>query len=221
MTHPLHTSVDDLITELKGVESHLITTPAVREIMNNVRLAPEAVKPYVFWSDERYTRNLIYKDNLFEVMAICWKPGQKTVIHTHNGQLGWMAIVQGEVSVHNYHYLTCNAPENQNVVGLDCLAGASHIELERLHTEHCHDRGHINTVDKIQSIHQIENEDTAKAGCVSLHVYSLPIDSCVAFDLGNQRCFRRTLSYYSRYGKVEIDVPHPTPPTTHLIKPAV
>ena len=51
--------------------------------------------------------------------------------------------------------------------------------------------------------------DAAKAGCVSLHIYSLPIDSCVAFDLKNQRCFRRTFSYYSQYGKVEIEVEHP------------
>ena len=88
----------------------------------------------------------------------------------------------------------------------------------RLYNEHFQ-RGHINTLDKLQSIHQIENADPAESGCVSLHVYSLPIESCVAFDLEQQRCCRRTLSYYSRYGKVEIDLPHPLQPT--LIKPAV
>ena len=72
-------------------------------------------------------------------MAICWKAGQKTAVHTHNGQLGWMQLAQGEVAVHNYKYLTCDCPERQNVVGLDCLGGAKHLELERLHTNVCTD----------------------------------------------------------------------------------
>jgi cysteine dioxygenase len=55
------------------------------------------------------------------------------------------------------------------------------------------------TVDKLQTIHQIEN--TGRVGCVSLHVYSKPFDSCIAFDLEKQRCYRRTLSYYSKAGE--------------------
>ena len=44
---------------------------------------------------------------------------------------------------------------------------------------------------------------------MSLHIYSLPIESCVAFDLKNQRCFRRTFTYYSQYGKVEVEMDEP------------
>jgi cysteine dioxygenase len=112
-----------------------------------------------------------------------------------------MSMVQGEVDVHNYHYLKCNKPENQNVVvGMDCLAGATQIDMERIGTMHCVPGGDVNTVDKLQTIHQIENADPARSGCISLHVYSPPIDSCVAFDLEHQSCFRRTLRYTSEYG---------------------
>ena len=55
------------------------------------------------------------------------------------------------------------------------------------------------TVDKLQTIHQIENAGTT--GCVSLHVYSKPFDSCIAFDLEQQRCYRRKLSYFSKDGQ--------------------
>lgn len=58
------------------------------------------------------------------------------------------------------------------------------------------------TVDKLQTIHQIENADIAGSGCVSLHVYSKPFDSCVAFDMEGHHCFRRTLKYYSSDGKI-------------------
>jgi cysteine dioxygenase len=53
-------------------------------------------------------------------------------------------------------------------------------------------------VDKLQTIHQIENAGTT--GCISLHVYSKPFDSCIAFDLEKQRCYRRSLSYFSKDG---------------------
>jgi cysteine dioxygenase len=211
MAHPLRTSVEDFIAGLKTFERDHITKERVREYMESAKLSVEALRPYTFWRDSYYTRNLIYKDDKFEVMSICWKPGQKTVVHTHNGALGWMTVPQGEVSVHNYHYAGCNAPENMNVVGMDCLAGATHIDLERLHTDVCAQGSPIYCVDKFQTIHQIENLDEAKAGVVSLHVYSPPIESCVQFDLDKQRCSRKTLTYYSRYGKVEVETDDPNP----------
>jgi cysteine dioxygenase len=209
MAHPLRTSVDDLVHGLKNVERETITKEYVRQFLDAHQLTADELKPYTFFRDSFYTRNLIFKDDLFEVMTICWKPGQKTVIHTHNGQLGWMTIPQGEVAVHNFRYVSCNAPENQNVVGIDCLGGATHIELARLATEDCSPTSGVATVDKLQTIHQIENVDRSGEGAISLHIYSKPFDSCIAFDLEQQRCFRRTLSYYSQYGKVEVEVDVP------------
>jgi cysteine dioxygenase len=197
--------MDDLIEGLKTVESHLVTQDEVKRLMEALPISHEAIQPYVFWRDSFYTRNLIYRDELFEVMAICWQPGQKTAIHSHNGQLGWMSVPEGEVEVHNYKYLRCSNPERQNVVGIDCLAGGHHIELERTNTATCHSNGQIILVDKLQTIHQIENN--TKSGCVSLHVYSKPIDSCVAYDLEHDVCFRRNLKYYSKYGVVEVEEP--------------
>jgi cysteine dioxygenase len=204
MAHALYTTVDDFIHGLTSFERELITKEAVARYCDSMRLSADALKPYSFFHDDFYTRNLVYRDDLFEVMVICWRAGQKTTIHTHNGQLGWMDMPQGEVLVHNFQYIGCNAAENQNVVGLDCLAGATEIHLDRKATINCHQGGPIYTVDKLHTIHQIENPDAAKAGVVSLHIYSLPIDSCVAFDMEHQRCFRRSLAYYSKNGKIQV-----------------
>ena len=206
MAHPLRTSVKDFVEGLKSFERDWITEERVRDYMEATRPDAEALKPFTFFREGYYTRNLIYRDPLFEVMAICWAPGQKTAIHTHNGQLGWMTVAQGEMAVHNYKYLTCDTPEHQNVVGMDCTGGAHHIELDRLKTEVCSEASPVSCVDKLQTIHQIENVDKTKHGVVSLHIYSLPIDSCIAFDLEKQNCYRRTLDYFSRFGKVEVEV---------------
>jgi cysteine dioxygenase len=205
MAHPLRTSVEDLIEGLKSFERDYITIDRVRSFVDSHRLTVDELKPYAMFSDKYYTRNLIYRDELFEVMSICWMPGQKTTIHTHNGQLGWMTVPQGEVAMHNFRYVGCNAPENQNVVGIDCLAGATHIEMDRLDTFVAAENSPVVCVDKLHTIHQIENPERSKKGVISLHVYSLPIDSCVAFDLEHQRCYRRTLNYHSKYGVVEVE----------------
>ncbi|PYQ17828.1 MAG: hypothetical protein DMF81_26765 [Acidobacteria bacterium] len=149
-----------------------------------------------------YTRNLIYRDGLVELMAVCWAPGQRTVIHTHNGQLGWMSVEQGALAVVNYKWLGCNAADNQNVAGMDCLAGATELDLDRREVQECYPDGPVNTVDKVQTIHQVVVQ--GKEPVVSLHVYSRPIDSCVAFDLENRRCYRRQLTFYSKYGQVVV-----------------
>ena len=197
-SHPLHTSVGDFVAGLRELERDLITKDRIAEYMAAVPLRADALHDYIWWRDSRYTRNLIFRDELFEVMAICWSPGQKTAIHTHNGQLGWMTVAQGEVTTTEFRHGSCNAPENQNVVNIDCLGGATELQLDRLGTVTCAEGTGMVTVDKLQTIHQIENAGTM--GCVSLHVYSKPFDSCIAFDLEQQRCYRRSLSYFSKDG---------------------
>jgi len=197
-THPLHTSVGDFIAGLKELERDLITKPKIAAYMAAMPVRAEALKDYVWWRDSFYTRNLIYRDDLFEVMTICWSPGQKTAIHTHNGQLGWMTVAQGEVTTHEFSHTSCNTPENQNVVNIDCLGGATELQIDRVGSLVCAEGTGMVTVDKLQTIHQIEN--AGKTGCISLHVYSKPFDSCIAFDLDKQRCYRRQLSYFSKDG---------------------
>jgi cysteine dioxygenase len=200
MTHPLHTTVDDFVAGLLELKRDLITLDRVTEFVKALPVSKEALAGYTWWSNERYTRNLIYRDDLFEVMTICWQPGQRTVAHTHNGQLGWMTVPRGQVAVENFRHVSCNAPERQNVVGLDCLGGATQITMERLARAEFAGSDVVATVDKIQTIHRILNEEKTE-GAISLHVYSRPFDSCVVFDLEHQRCFRRALSYYSRFGQ--------------------
>lgn len=195
-------SVPHFIETLRSFESDPITRDRVLEYCLETGVDRSSLDPYLNFQKDAYTRNLIYTDDLFEVMAVCWSPGQRTVIHTHNGQLGWMSVEQGSLAVINYKWLSCNAADNQNVVGMDCLAGATELDLERREVQECFPGGAVNTVDKVQTIHQVVMQ--GKEPAISLHIYSRPIDSCVAFDIENRRCYRRQLSFYSKYGKVVV-----------------
>src|SRR5450759_1044790 len=102
--HALRTTVGDVVAGLRELEKDFITKARTLEYLTEVQLRAEALVPYTFWSEKQYTRNLLYRDDNFEMLVLCWLPGQKTPIHTHNGQLGWMAVIQGEVAVHHYRY---------------------------------------------------------------------------------------------------------------------
>ena len=56
------------------------------------------------------------------------------------------------------------------------------------------------TADKLQTIHRLYNLDEP---AVSIHIYSRPFDSCVAFDMEKQHCYRRQLAYFSKHGQLE------------------
>ena len=49
-----------------------------------------------------YTRNLIDKTPLYELVAICWEVGQVSSVHNHREQDCWMAVPIGRLRVENY-----------------------------------------------------------------------------------------------------------------------
>ena len=195
-------AIGDFVERLRSFESEPITRDRMLGYMQETAVDRSSLSPYVHFRGDMYTRNLVYRDDMLELMAVCWQPGQKTVIHTHNGQLGWMGVEQGALAVINYKWIGCNAADNQNVAGMDCLAGATELDIDRREVQECFPGGPINTVDKVQTIHQVVVQ--GKEPVVSLHLYSRPIDSCVAFDLEKRMCYRRVLQYYSKYGDVVV-----------------
>ncbi len=192
--------VDEFVEILQGFNPETLTSAAVLEICSDTDLDDASLSKYVHWHDSMYTRNLIYRNDLFEVMAVCWQKGQKTVLHTHNGQLGWMMVNRGVAEVTNFKWKGCNASEGQNQGGLDCLAGATELELARESVEVCGRGGHVNSIDRVRTIHQVAV--VGEEPVISVHIYSRPIESCVAFDLETPRCYRRQLRYFSKFGDV-------------------
>ena len=187
--------LDQFVAGLEGISKGRITKQILCDYLTRNIPRRGDLDSVVNWAPDHHTRNLIFRNNLIELMLICWNVGNITPLHTHNGQLGWMVMMEGRLKVENYRLVRCDKPENQQVVGIDCLAGATEIEMKLLRTEICEPGGPLNTVDKQQTIHRIANPSEWNQPALSLHINSLPIESCVVFDLESQRCTRRDLSY--------------------------
>jgi len=200
--HPLKSRVTDFIAGLKTLEKDPITSEGIRDYMAQMQPSYEALAPYVLWNRERYTRNLIYRDDFFEVLALCWLPGQQTPIHSHNGQLGWVMVLQGELISRNYRFVRSEMPNKVAAPSRNGTSPARPVEVELLNSINCQADGTIVAVDRRQTTHQIENLDRSLAGSVSLHLYSRPIDSCVLFDEATRCWERRKLQYYSANGVI-------------------
>ena len=127
----------------------------------------ETITKYIHWSDKFYTRNLIYKDARFELMAICWERGQISRIHNHSDQMCWMTVPIGKLRGQNFRTVEmdeergfCKLEETDSFNLSDCLTAK--VELE-------------------QPIHQILNLPEFNERAVSLHIYSKPYDKCLAY----------------------------------------
>lgn len=194
--------IDSFIDRLRSFETGIITRDSVLDFCSSVQITDSSLSPYTHFDDKFYTRNLIFRDDIFEVMTICWQPGQKTSVHTHNGQLCWMIPQSGNLGVVDYKWMGCDHPENQNVVGIDCLAGSEHTKVEVVREVEACAGGPVLTADKLQTIHRLYNLSEKSERAVSIHIYSRPIDSCVAFDMEKRQCYRRHLNYFSKFGEV-------------------
>jgi cysteine dioxygenase len=195
LSSPKPVPVEQFVDGIRELSAGLITKNKIRDYLIDFEIRAEDLERFKQWLPDRHTRNKIFRNDMIEVMLICWPIGAITPLHTHNGQLGWMQMLEGKLLVENYRKIRCNTPENEQVVGMDCIAGATQIEMEHLDDEYAVPGGPLNTVDKTQTIHRIINKAEWNERAVSMHVYSRPIDSCVVFDMASQKCFRRDLKY--------------------------
>jgi Cysteine dioxygenase type I len=180
--------IEDFVSQLrKFPEPAFDRTDKIVEFLTHTPVAPESLAPYLTWDRQHYTRNLIDKTPLYELLAICWEVGQISSVHNHRDQNCWMAAPIGRLLVENYH-----------VVSQDLQKGVCHLktaETVEMNPEHpC-------AVDPQEPVHRVYNPRDFQKRAVSLHVYSRPFDSCVVYSPEQGTCGEIQLHYTTEYGK--------------------
>jgi cysteine dioxygenase len=73
---------------------------SVYDALSHVVVSREDWKRFTHFSAQRYTRSLVYSDENFSVLLLCWMPGQGTPKHTHGrGTNSWFRVLTGEIEV--------------------------------------------------------------------------------------------------------------------------
>src|SRR5579864_554395 len=185
---PKQLSIQDFVSELrKFPESAFVQTGDILEFLQHTLISPETLKPYLTWDRQHYTRNLIDKTPLYELIAICWEVGQVSSVHNHRDQNCWMSVPIGRLMVENFHLVS------QDVDHGRCqLTPTDKVEMNPTHP--C-------AVDPADPVHRVVNPKQFGERAVSLHIYSRPFDTCVVYSPEQGTCGVIKLHYTTKFGK--------------------
>jgi cysteine dioxygenase len=190
-------SIQALVEGLRQLpESAFGPTEPVRRFLQDTPVDADSLTPYLNWDRQHYTRNLIDRAPLYELMAICWEVGQASSVHNHRDQNCWMAVPMGRLLVENFH-----------LVHQDLQNGHSSLEptdtVEMNLAQPC-------AVDPGDPVHRVVNPREFNQRAVSLHVYSRPFDTCVVYSPEQGTCGEIKLHFNTMFGKVSVGEPGKT-----------
>ena len=181
--------IDELVKDLQKLHERdfdSVETPL--EVLRANPVDPESLRQYLFWNNQHYTRNLIDKTPLYELLAICWEVGMRSSIHNHKDQNCWMAAPVGRLAVQNYRVL------EEDLANHRCaIAPTEVVEINSTNPV---------AVDPLNPVHDVRNPREFGERAVSLHLYSRPFDSCIVYSVEQHTCGEIGLRYHSMYGKL-------------------
>ncbi len=180
--------IEEWVKGLAAMPEREFTLEAVQEYILQNAVQPETLEKYLFFSKGNYTRNLIFKNDVFECMTICWEIGQFSRIHNHRDQNCWMSAPIGRLRVQNFH-----------VEGRDAQRGTCQLVATDVYDM---DAAHPAYVNPLEPVHQVLNLAEFKQRAVSIHVYSKPFDICEIYQREKGTYADAPLHYTSEYGKL-------------------
>jgi cysteine dioxygenase len=180
-------SIQEFVEQLHQFgEAAFAAIDPIRRFLVDHPIDASTLQPYLFWDRQHYTRNLIDKTALYELVAICWEIGQGSSIHNHRDQNCWMAVPIGRLMVQNYRVLF------QDLKAGKCSMGKTDVvEMNR---------DNPLAVDPAEPVHKVYNPREFGERAVSLHIYSRPFDSCDVYSDEQGTCGEIKLSYTSEHG---------------------
>ena len=175
--------LDVLVRSLREEFHNAARGGRVAELLGEYARTRDDWRRYAFFSDQHYTRNLVELDARFELMILCWGPGQESPIHNHEGQDCWMAVLDGEVEEVRYPMPSGSGP----------LHSKGTLRFGP---------GQVAFIRDEMGLHLVRPLGTRPTGGVTLHLYSSPYDECNCYCPDTGRVTRKKLGHYSVRGRI-------------------
>ena len=181
-------TISDWVRNLAAIPERNFSLENVQDYILHHAVRPESLEKYLFFSKGSYTRNLIFKNDVFECMAICWEVGQFSRVHNHRDQNCWMSAPIGRLKVQNFH-----VDERDSSHGTCHLTPTDIYEMDAAHPAY---------VNPLEPVHQVLNLPEYNQRAVSIHVYSKPFDMCEVYYRDQGTYADVPLFYTSEYGEL-------------------
>ena len=141
--------------------------PSLEDISSwlaNVEITQLDLEPYLGFKEGNYWRHRVCRNEAVEMLIICWRPGQKTPIHDHNGSHGVVRVQQGLMWETMFTYDNDRGLQYRS--GRECPTGEV-------------------TGAGVPDIHQLGNPDVSGQDLITVHVYAPPLGVLKTYKVGS------------------------------------
>ena len=165
---------DETITSLTQLVEALKTAPSEQfvSISNSLSLTESDVQPFSTWSKDSYTRNCLELNDRFELILLCWEPGQITPIHDHGGEECWVYFVNSEFEEVIYE-------KEGNDLDESSKSTASNDS--------------VSYMSDFMGVHSLQNVGEKRG--YSIHLYAKPITACNIFNDDSEEFELKEMEY--------------------------
>jgi len=170
-SRPLTVDEDKLVAnsfrELLEKLEMLSETPSLEEInawLREVEVQREDLRPYIGFKAGTYARHRVIRNDHAELLVLCWRPGQRTPIHDHNGSHGAVRVCEGVMW--------------ETMFALN--------EAQELYYQQGREwnGGGVTGAD-VPDIHQLGNPEVSGQNLVTLHLYAPPLGVLNTYKVGS------------------------------------
>jgi cysteine dioxygenase len=156
-------SFADLAKALSA-QTTLPSLPDLYSLIERTEISANELQPYLGFKAGNYCRHRVMRNEFVEMLVLCWKPGQRTPIHDHNGSHGAVFVHEGILWETTFNY--------------DAEAGLGYKAHREL-------RGGGLTGSGVPDIHQIGNPDISGQDLITIHIYAPPLGVLKTYKLGS------------------------------------
>ena len=156
-------SFAELIARLES----LSTPPSLEQLtdwLSRTDVTQIDLQPYLGFKEGNYWRHRVCRNEAVEMLVLCWRPGQRTPIHDHNGSHGVVKVQQGVLWESNFCFETERGLCYRN--GRECQSG----EI---------------TGAGVPDIHQLGNPEVSGQDLITIHVYAPPLGVLKTYKVGS------------------------------------
>jgi len=159
-------SLEDFILEMGSRPVDRLTHDQMLDLVHRLDLSGDLIDSRTHFVDDAYARNLVCRTLSFELIVMCWRPGQESTIHDHAGSLSAITVHRGSLTSRIF------------VPGDGVRVGAGPVVLDHADT-FLPGQGWTG-VDRT-GIHQLAN--TSADDLVTVHCYSPPLKALNVYRL--------------------------------------
>ena len=185
LTSPHPVPLSTFLSELCGASASSACDSVVGDVLGSCRPSLDSLGDWIRFHPEHYARHRLYRNDQFEVLLLCWDEGQCTPIHDHDGQAGWITVLEGHLGIQEYKRL--GGPKDLREFESLVETPDGTMPLSRGSRFRVAAGTSVAEAEPPEAIHSVGPEN---GRALSLHVYSRPFDSFLVFDEQRQSARR-------------------------------